>query len=123
MNTVSLNNSLVKHNAIKKSKLVDFSAILAVYKSSEGYWKGFAFPYDVMTQANTKASALKQLRSLVKIYTDELKKYNFPAHLVHVPLTDLEDREVFTRVVADKIDQKKVIDQQNYHAETYKIRP
>ena len=123
MNTISLNNNSVKNSVLKKPKIVDFSAILAVYKSNEGYWKGFAFPYDVMTQANTKASALKQLRSLVKVYTDELKKYNFPAHLVHVPLTDLEDREVFTRVVADKIDQKKVIDQQNYQAETYKVRP
>ncbi|MEI7513188.1 MAG: hypothetical protein WCJ74_01025 [bacterium] len=122
MNTISLNNNSVKNNVLKKPKVVDFSAILAVYKSSEGCWKGFAFPYDVMTQANTKTLALKQLRVLVKVYTDELKKYDFPPHLVHVPLTDLEDREVFARVLDDKIDQKKIIDQQDYHAETYKIR-
>ena len=120
MNTICFDNKV--ENKLIKPKKVDFSAILAVYKSVEGYWKGFAFPYDVTTQSTTKKETLKRLRSLVGVYTEEVKKYGSPAHLVHMPLTDLEDRSFFSRIVDEKIDQKRVIDQKDYHAETYKVR-
>lgn len=115
----AINNS----SLMKKSKNVDFSAILVVYKSKEGYWKAFAHPYDVLAQAETKEKALKRLKGLVEVYHAEIKKYDFPSHLVNVPLTDLEDREMFDKVVRDAIDQKGIIEKENYYAELYKIRP
>ena len=108
--------------ALIKPKQVDFSAILAVYKSNEGYWKGFAFPYNVTSQAKTKNLASKRLNDLVELYVSDLKKFGFPSHLVHQSLTDLEDREMFSRIVDSKVYERSPADSTDYHVETYKVR-
>ena len=99
---------------------VDYSAILVVYKSKEGYWKGFAHPYDVTTQANSKPAASRKLKELVKIYEDELKTFGYPPYLKQQPLSFLEDREIFNMVVQDAMEKKKV-DSPTYYVETHKI--
>jgi predicted RNase H-like HicB family nuclease len=105
-------------NLIRKD--VDFSAILVVYKSKEGYWKGFAHPYDVTSQADSKDEALKKLKELVKIYEDELKEFGYPSHLRHQPLSFEEDREIFNMVALDAINKEK-FDSPTCHVETHKI--
>ena len=113
-------NTVLESNSTKKaSKEVNFSAILTVYKSTEGYWKGFAHPYGVTSQATSKAKALVSLKELVEDYRKELKKYDFPSHLIHQQLIDLEDREMLSVVIQDAVDKKGILDQPNYHAETY----
>ena len=107
---------------LKRALEVDFSAILVVYKSMENTWKGFAYPYNVTTESDTKTNALATLRGLVEAYEDELKKFNFPSHLVNKSLTDLEDREIFQRVIDDAVAQKGIVDKTSYHAETHKVR-
>lgn len=106
----------------KTAKTVDFSAILVVYKSQEGYWKGFAHPYNVTVEGNTKKETLDNLKELVEAYEDELRNFGFPVHLVNKVQDDLENRQIFSRVVDDAIEEKGIVDQLNYHAETHKIR-
>ncbi|MDO8518503.1 MAG: hypothetical protein Q7S26_04420, partial [bacterium] len=100
----------------------DFAAVLVVYKSREGYWKGFAHPYDVTTEGNTKKDTLTKLQLLVNVYEDELRQFKFPSHLVHKPQSDLEDREMFRRVVNDAVEEKGIVDRFDYHAETHQVR-
>lgn len=107
----------------KGSSKVDFSAVLVVYKSKEGVWKGFAHPYNVVTEASTKAEALAILKGLVDAYEGELRIFNFPSHLISKSLNDLEDRQVFQRVIEDAIEQKGIVDRVHYHAETHHVRP
>ncbi len=120
-------NTLTAPSIMKRTmsgrKAVNFSAILVAYKSKEGYWKGFAHPYGVTSQAKSKMKALELLKELVEAYRKELKKYGFPSHLVHQTLVDVEDREMFSVVVKDAVDQKGIIDKEDYHAETYTVRP
>ncbi len=91
--------TLVKSSLIRASKEVNFNQILVVYKSLEGFWKGFAHSYDVTTQATTKEKTLIQLRELVKDYEELLGEYGNPEHLLHKPLTDSEDRQKFDEVI------------------------
>ena len=105
----------------RKAKSANFSAILVVYKSQEGYWKGFVHPYAITSQATTKDKALKSLKEQVEVYRSELKKYDFPSHLIYQQFLDIEDREMFSIVIKDAIDKKGIIDKENYHAETYPV--
>lgn len=104
---------------------VDFSAILVVYKSIEGFWKGFAHSYDVTTQATTLERTLNQLRNLVEDYESILKKYDYPEHLVHKPLTDQEDRQKFNEVmehlIANKITEEYSKNTPFFYVETVKL--
>ncbi|MEK7170044.1 MAG: hypothetical protein AAB767_02030 [Patescibacteria group bacterium] len=121
MNTLTLSGIIKRTHSSRRE--VDFSAILVVYKSKEGYWKGFVHPYGVTSQAKSKARALTLLKELVEAYRKELKKYGFPSHLVYQTFVDVEDREMFSVVVKDAVDQKGIIDKEDYHAETYTVRP
>jgi len=104
-------------------KAVSFSAVLVVYKSNEGYWKGFVHPYGITSQATSKDKALKYLKEQIEVYRDELKKYDFPTNLIYQHLLDIEDREMFSVVLKDAIEKKGIIDKENYHAETYTVQP
>ena len=79
---------------------VNFNAIIVVYKSKNGDWKGFTHPYGETTEANTRAEAIKKMRVLTRAYSDILRQYDNPSHLINGGLVDLEDKEVFrlTRV-------------------------
>lgn len=121
MSTATISKNLLERNISRKS--VSFSAVLVVYKSKEGYWKGFCHPYGITSQATSKVKALAFLKELVEVYRLELKKYDFPAHLVYQQLTDIEDREMFSVVLKDAIEKKGIIDKENYHAETYTVQP
>ncbi len=88
----------VKKNLDVMHKEVDFSALLITYKSELGYWRSFAYPYDVTAQAPSKKNALEKLRILVQDYQNALKEYGYADHLVHPPITRLEDRKKFDTV-------------------------
>ncbi len=109
-------------NKLHSTREVSFCTILVVYKSQEGYWKGFAHPYGVTSQATSKNKALSILKGLVVDYRKELKKYNFPTHLIYQKLIDAEDSQMFDVVLNDAIDKKGIVDRPHYHAETYAVQ-
>src|ERR1035437_5197930 len=88
--TISLMNNSIK------PKLV----VLAVYKkSSDQVWRGYCYPYDVTCNAKTLEEAKSQLESLVELYEEGLRQYNYSAHLSLKELTDEQDIKVFEKVL------------------------
>ena len=76
--------------------------LYVVYRSNNGYWRGFCSPYNVTCEARTKESAKQKLEKLVDLYVEGLKKYNYPKHLSMIPLTEKEDNKV-QKIVLEKI--------------------
>ncbi len=118
----------VHHTSIQHlSEKVDFNAIIVAYRSKEGMWKGFTFPYGETTEASTKKEAIKKMRVLTRAYSDILHTYHNPSHLMNAGLEDLEDKEVFNHIFQVKPSIEKLyskegkIDSKNYYAETYRV--
>lgn len=77
-----------------------------VYKTKEGFWRGFCSPFDVTCEANTQKKAITQLEESVKLYLDGLKKYNFPKHLSIKPLSSPKDKKIFDEVIVEIMEHK-----------------
>lgn len=103
----------------------DFKAILVVYKTNEGVWRGFIHPYGETTEADSKEEAIKKLRLLADAYHEVIKTYGSPIHLRNGHLEDVQDREVFSWVtrngsIMEKISSgKDNVDTTNCYVETY----
>ncbi len=69
-----------------------------VYKSKDGNWRGFCYPYDVTCNADTKEEAMHILDELIATYEECLQKYNYPKHLVEKKLSDKEDQIMFKKI-------------------------
>ena len=72
--------------------------ITVVYKSKDGNWRGFCFPYDVSCTAETKEEAGSILEGLVETYEEVLNKYNNPSHLIDKELSDEEDQKALAEL-------------------------
>ncbi|MEK9174867.1 MAG: hypothetical protein AAB725_02765 [Patescibacteria group bacterium] len=72
--------------------------IKVVYKSKDGNWRGFCFPYDITCNAISKEDAIKKLTGLVETYEECLGQYNNPKHLMINSLSDKEDSDVFEKI-------------------------
>ena len=97
---------------------VDFSCILVVYKSKSGLWRGFAVPYDVTYEAETKHGVITVLKDMVNAYRDGLVRHNFPKHLSNLPLSDEEDREYLNTISLESIIKNKKIETPNLYVAT-----
>lgn len=73
--------------------------IYVIYRSKNGYWRGFCSPYDVSTEAKTSEEAKIQLEKQVDLYVEGLKKYNYPEHLSIKALSDKEDQVIFSKAL------------------------
>lgn len=98
MPTIMTDTMKIQSKATKKSGL---NTLLAVYKTGEKRWRGFAYPFDVTVESDTRNTALLQLRDLVSDYEDFLKEYNYPDHLANKELSFLEDRVKFNEILHD----------------------
>lgn len=108
---------------------LDFAAMLVVYETEDGFWRGFAAPYGETTEGNTKEEALLKIRELTDAYFDVAKKYGYPSHLVNNILSDQADRDVYTAIVATKAYMDKLHSREGvaadigpYYAEAYRVR-
>lgn len=82
-----------------KGKNIPKLVIKVIYKSKDGNWRGFCYPFDVSCTAKTSKEAKKILENLVDVYIDGLKKYNFPSHIAVKEISDKEDKKVFKKVL------------------------
>ena len=83
-----------------KNRVDSYQKFTHIYQTQEGLWRGFVAPYDVTYEDKTKEKVEEVLPKLVKLYEEGLKKYNNPAHLAVVSLTDEEDIAEFNRYAA-----------------------
>lgn len=95
-----------------------YNIVSVVYKSTEGYWKGFVHPYDVTVQANTKKDAIAKLEVSLRLYEEGLRKYAYPKHLIFPSVFDQEDREAFNKVVELRGAKCGVVDTPGLYAKT-----
>lgn len=119
-----------KKNAPVSTRVPGLSAnvepLIIVYELEKGSWRAFIHPYGETTEASTKKTALKKIRSLAKGYRFILEKYNSPIHLVHGYLGDLTDREVFAWVVNNKLVMEALhsnegkVDSKHFYVEAYR---
>lgn len=72
--------------------------IAVVYKSRDGNWRGFCYPYDLTCNADTKESAKKFIEDLIDVYEKNLERYNNPLHLIDKKLSESEDQAVLKRI-------------------------
>ena len=82
------------------NKVDSYQKFTYIYQTKEGLWRGFVTPYDVTYEDKTKEKVEEVLPKLAKLYEEGLKKYNNPAHLAVVSLTDEEDILEFNRYAA-----------------------
>jgi predicted RNase H-like HicB family nuclease len=106
---------------LRKPIEVDFSSVLVTYQSKNGCWRGFVFPYNITTEAETKKQAENALEEMAEVYEEGLKKYNFPSHLKKVPLADEEDKDVFNHLAFQALINQGKIDNSTCHAKTRTI--
>ena len=95
--------------------------IEVVYRSKDGNWRGFCYPYDVTCNATSKEDAIKKLTDLVETYEECLDRYNNPKHLIINNLSDKEDQDVFKKVwpiiskgIANKLKTANPLKYSNY---------
>ncbi len=106
---------------IQKPIEVDFSSILVTYKLKTGQWRGFVFPYDITTEAETKKQAQNALEEMVEVYEEGLKKYDYPDHLKKKALSDSEDKDVFNHLAFQALINQGKIDGPTCYAQTRTI--
>jgi hypothetical protein len=94
------------------------SSIMVAYKSKSGSWRGFVYPYNITTEADSKDLAHIALTEMTEVYEEGLRKYDFPAHLKSRPLSDEEDREVFNRLAVESIVRQGKVSNPNLYAES-----
>lgn len=75
-----------------------FPVLGVVYKSKDGNWRGFCYPYDVACNTMTKEEAMKNLMELMETYEENLSNYNSPRHLIVKKLSEKEDQDVFKKI-------------------------
>ncbi len=114
-------STVVQKSLRNKASEATLASIIVVYKAKSGSWRGFVQPYDVTTEAPTKAKALKALREMAEVYEDGLKKYDYPMHLASKHLSDPEDNEVFNNLALRSIAKKGKITGSNYYVEAKTI--
>lgn len=122
-------------NSSKSSKVTDidlfqeegtFVPIIVAYKVAEDLWRGFVQPYAETTEASSKKEVIKQMRDLTDAYRETIKRFDNPQHLVHPGLWDINDREVFSKIINNKeamsqvLSSKGKIDTDSYYVETYR---
>ena len=104
----------------KKTKL-DCTAVNVVYKSKSGMYRGFVHPYDITYEDETHEKVLSVLKDMTESYEEGLKKYDTPEHLIHVPLSDTEDKEKWNEispsVIQSLVTQNFRISKPDYYAE------
>ena len=105
MSTLSVTNRSSKQSSGK----VVFPRVTQIYKSENGLWRGFMTPYDVSFEAKTKKKVEEILPKLVELYEEGLKKYDYPEHLKHVPISNEEDALVFDKYLAEYLQTMKKI--------------
>lgn len=106
---------------IKTPKEVNCSSILVVYKSKEGTWRGFAHPFNVTIEADTKTKATLVLNEKVEAYCEGLKKYDYPDHLANRHLSNEEDNAKFNEIALESLIDQGHIDKADLYAETKTI--
>lgn len=103
------------------SKEAQLCAVFVVYKAKSGAWRGFVQPYDITTEAPTKAKALLALKEMAEVYEEGLKKYSYPAHLLTKHLSFPEDVDKFNKLALDSIALKGKVEGADYYAEAKTI--
>jgi hypothetical protein len=103
---------------LHKPVQLDASSIMVSYKSKSGTWRGFVYPYNITTEADSKDMAHTALAEMVEVYEEGLKKYDFPSHLKSRPLSDEEDKEVFNRLAVESIVRQGKVSNTNLYAES-----
>lgn len=69
-----------------------------VYKSKDGGWRGFCYPYDVTCNASNRKEVMEKLEALISAYEESLERHNNPKHLIDKKLSDIEDRKVLKKI-------------------------
>lgn len=77
---------------------LDYSSVIVAYVSKEGLWRGFVMPYDITYEADSRQKVVTVLRKMLVQYEKGLKRYNHPAHLLTVPLSDKEDQAKLSKI-------------------------
>lgn len=108
----------VKNNSLP---ILACSSVSVVYKSQNGLYRGFVQPYDITYEANTHKKVLEVLNEMVLEYEEGLRKYDHPSHLLHIPLSDQEDKEklndIAPHLFGNLLNKNYKIITPNYYAE------
>lgn len=120
MNTMTTKR-VAQAKVVQPMEKVDFSCIMVVYKAKNGSWRGFAHPYNVTIEADTKSKASKALKEMVQTYEDGLKKYRYPTHLARKHLFDDEDNKRFEEISIGSISKQGKIIGTDFYAEAKKL--
>jgi len=112
----TINGKLANH-----FRKVDYSYVLATYKSKNGSWRGFVHPYDITIEADTKEKAVKALEDMVIAYEEGLAAHGSPSHLARKVLSDDEDRDFFHNLTIEALSGKGKIDEENFYAQAKKV--
>lgn len=78
---------------------ITYKRVPHIYKTKEGTWRGFVTPYNVTFEASSRKKVEEVLPEMVKLYEAGLEKYNYPSHLMKVPLSYQEDIEEFNKLL------------------------
>ena len=89
--------------------------IFIFYKTKDNTYRGFCSPYDVTYESESKEETEAELKKLVALYEEGLKKYNFPKHLSVKQLSNLEDKRVFNIALEQILDDFKHKMLKKYH--------
>jgi len=100
---------------------LDASSIMVTYKAKNGSWRGFVYPYDITTEADSRDMARTALAEMTEVYEEGLKKYDFPSHLKSRSLSDEEDMEVFNRLAVESIVKHGKVSNSDLYAESRTI--
>lgn len=98
-----------------------------VYKSQNGAWRGFAHPYNVTTEFDNRDKTISVLKEQVEAYEEGLRKYNNPEHLRSVPFSNVEDEQMFSRLILSGGLYKTLLNEgkitaSDYYAETQRVQ-
>ena len=106
---------------IRQKNKLDCSSVSVVYKSKNGLYRGFVQPYDITYESDTHTKVLEVLKEMTSEYEDGLIKYNHPSHLLHIPLSDEEDKEKLNNIAphlfGNLLNKNYKINTPDYYAE------
>ena len=79
------------------------SSVMVVYSTPNGTWRGFVVPFDLSFEGSSKEEVETVLKSMINSYVDGLRKYNNPAHLSAVPLSEPSDVKKWSDIAMELI--------------------
>lgn len=103
-----------------KGTKVKCSSVEVAYLTAAGSWRGFAHPYNITTEMESKMKVLEAIRGMRTAYEDMLEQHEYPQHLVVKGLSNPQDRLVMDRVFAPVLSGKEV-DREDLYAKAILI--